>query len=156
MGTHTLAYNSTFWQCHEINVTSSKPKCPTKKCPNKSNQAPCRICYTEKNTTLPKVTTVDTSNLLPGELIQIEFSFYNVTSIHVFTSMLTVFCENNRALWVFHTASKYALFRIFHFILTTLKNEHHPCKHIRVSEDGALANSTNVTKLLVGESKISM
>ena len=41
-------------------------------------------------TTLPKGTTVDTTNLQPVELIQMNFALYNVTSIHGFTSMLTV------------------------------------------------------------------
>ena len=35
-------------------------------------------------------------------------------------------------------------------------NEQHPCKQIRVDEDSALANSTDVTNLLVDEFKISM
>ena len=41
-------------------------------------------------TTLPKRTTVDTSNLQPGELIHMNFALYNVTYIRGFTYMLTV------------------------------------------------------------------
>ena len=40
-------------------------------------------------TTFSKVTTVDTTNLQPGELIHMEFAFFNVNFIHGFTSMLT-------------------------------------------------------------------
>ena len=107
-------------------------------------------------TTFPKGTTVDTGNLQPGELIHMEFDFYNVTSIRGFTSMLTVVCANTRILWVLPTASKLAPVRIIRFILTTLLDEQHPFKHIIVDEDSALAKSTDVTNLLVEKFKISM
>ena len=71
--------------------------------------------------TPPKGTIVDKNNLQPGELIQTNFVFYNVTSIRGFTSMLTVVCENNRMLWLFPTASKQAPVCIIRFILTTFK-----------------------------------
>ena len=35
-------------------------------------------------------------------------------------------------------------------------NEQNPCKRVRVDDDSALANSTDVKKLLVDEFKISM
>ena len=43
-------------------------------------------------TTFPKVNTVDTSKLQPGELIHMDFSYYNVTSIRGFAVMITVVC----------------------------------------------------------------
>ena len=43
--------------------------------------------------TFPKVTTVDTNNLQPGELINVYFSFYNVTLIRGFNSIITAVCE---------------------------------------------------------------
>ena len=107
-------------------------------------------------TTINKDTTVYTSNLQPGELIHMDFDFYNVTYIRGFTSMLTVVCENTRILWVFPTASKKAHVFIIRFILTTLMNEQHQCKLIRADEDSVLANSTDVTNLLVDDFNISM
>ena len=77
-----------------------------------------------------------------------DFAFYNVNSIRGFTSMLTVFCENTRMLWVFPTVSKRSPGRIIRFILTKLKNEQYPCKRVRVYEDGALEDSTDVTNLI--------
>ena len=52
-----------------------------KHCPKKINKALCTIFYTEKMTTIPNITTVDTRNFQLLELIQMEFDFYNVTSI---------------------------------------------------------------------------
>ena len=65
-----------------------------KHCPNKIHKSPCTICYISNISTINKVTTVNTSNLHPGDLINMEFAFYKVTSIHGFTSIFTVVCEN--------------------------------------------------------------
>ena len=74
--------------------------------PNKINQAPCTICYTEKMTTFPKGKTVDTTNLQSVELIHVYLVFYNMTSVLGFTSMLNILCENTIIIWLFTTASK--------------------------------------------------
>ena len=76
-------------------------------------------------TTLTKGKTVDTSNFQPGELIQMDFAFCNVTSIRIFTSMITVVHAKIIILWVFPTAYKLDPVRIIRFILTTLNNEEH-------------------------------
>ena len=85
-----------------------------------------------------------------------EFDFYKVTFIRGFTSMLTVVCPETRMLWVLSTAPKISPVRIILFVLKTLTNEQHPCKLVRVDEDIALENSTDVTNLLVDDLKISM
>ena len=89
-------------------------------------------------TNYPKATTVDTNKIQPRELIHMEFDLYNVTSIHVLISMLNVVCTNTRMIWIFPTASKRYPVHIVRFILTTLDNEQHICKFVRVDEYGAL------------------
>ena len=76
-------------------------------------------------TAFPKVKTVETTKIKPGELIHISCAFYNVTSARGFTSMLTVVCENTSTIWVFPTASKISLVRIICFVLTKSRNEKH-------------------------------
>ena len=127
-----------------------------KYCPNKIQKLPCTICYTEKMKTINKITTVNTSNRQPVELVNMEFAFHNVTSIHGFTSMITVVCAKTIILWVFPTLSKRAPVRIICFIMKTVMNEQHPCKHIIVNENSALEKSTDVAKLLVDDFKIFM
>ena len=83
-------------------------------------------------TTINKGGGVDTSNIQPVELVYMDFVFYNVTSIHVFISIITVVCEKNRTLWVFSNASKIAHVCIIIFILKKLMNEQHPFKRVRV------------------------
>ena len=56
---------------------------------------------------------------------------------------------------IYYCIKKYPVF-IIRFILTTFKNEQHPCKCVRVDEDGALENSTYITNLLVDELIISV
>ena len=59
-------------------------------------------------TTFPKETTVYISNIQLGELINMDFALYNVTSVRIFTSMPTVVCAKTRMLWMPPTASKQA------------------------------------------------
>ena len=84
-----------------------------------------------KDENSPKVTTFDTNNLQSGEIIHMDFVFYNVTYIFGFTYMITVVCANTIIIWVFSTASKRAPFRIILFVLTKIKNEQQLCKHVR-------------------------
>ena len=127
-----------------------------KHCTNKIQKSPCTICYTVKMTTINKGKIVDTSNLQPGELVHMNFAFYNVNPINGFTSVLAVVCAKTRMLRLFLTAPKRAPVHIICFILKTLKNEQHPCKRVRVDEDNSLENSTYLTNLLDDEFKISM
>ena len=76
--------------------------------------------------TIKEGTAVDTSNLLTGKLVHMEFDFYNVTSFRGFTSMLTVACEKTIMVWVFPIATKRVPARIIRFILKTLINKKHP------------------------------
>ena len=104
-------------------------------------------------TTINKGTTVDTSNLQPGELVHMGFAFYNVTYIRGLTFMITVVCEKTIMIWVFPTAYKRAPICIIRF-MTTLLNQQHQLNRVRVDEDSALTKSTDVTNLLVDEFKI--
>ena len=85
-----------------------------------------------------------------------DLALYNVTYIRGFTSMLTVFYAKTRMLWEFPTLSKKSPVRIIRFILKTLNNEQHPCKFVRVYENGALEKSTYVTNLIFDSFKIFM
>ena len=73
--------------CHHKNLTGLP-----KHFPKKIDEAQCTIFYTETIKTLPKGKTVETTNLQPGEIIHMDFAFYNVTPILGFTSMLDVVC----------------------------------------------------------------
>ena len=118
-----------------------------KNCTNKIHTSTCTIYYTAKTTTIIKGTTVDTSNLQPGELIHMEFVFYNVTSIHGFTSMITPVCAKTGMIWVFPTAPKIAPVCIIRFTLTAPLNEKHPRKYVRVDEYNAFGKLDRCHKI---------
>ena len=82
----------------------------------------------------PKVTTVDTTKLQPGEHIHMEFSLYNVTYIQSSTSIFTVVCARTRTIRLFPIAPKRSQVEIICFILTTFNNKQHPCRCVRVDE----------------------
>ena len=63
--------------------------------------------------------------------------------------MITVVFDKNKIIWIFSNASKQDPVLAIRFILTTLKIEQQPCRRVRIYEDGALENSTDVTNLLV-------
>ena len=96
-----------------------------------------------------KGTNVGTTHLKTGAVICIYLAFYNVTSVIDFTSMCTDVCANIIILWFFPTEPKRSPFGIICFILTTLNNVQHTCRRVRVDNNGALENSTDVTNLLV-------
>ena len=77
-------------------------------------------------TTFTKGTTVDSINLQPGELIYMDFSFYNLTSILQFNYMITVISAKTIIIWVFPNAYKLSLVLVICFILTTFNNEQRP------------------------------
>ena len=70
--------------------------------------------------------------------------------------MLTVLYEKTRILWILPIVSKQPPVRIICFIITTQKNENHPCRHVRVDNDDALEKSADVTTILVEEFSIAM
>ena len=85
------------------------------------------VCFTKKMIISPKGATVDTTNIWPGELLFVEFSFYNAISVQGFTSMLTVVYAKTKVLWIFPNAYKQVPVRIIWFLLTKLKNENYAC-----------------------------
>ena len=156
MGTHSLlllhpSVSGMKKMCHHQTITGLP-----KQFPNNINQASSTICYTKNITASPKGTTVDTTTLQPRENIQIELAFYNVTSVQVFTSMLTVVCAKTRMILVFPTAYKRTPVCISSFIPKTSNIEQHTCKHVRVDEGDDLENSIDVTKLIADYFIISL
>ena len=56
-------------------------------------EEPCPICLLAKATKITRSTTMDVSKISPGFMLQIYFSFFNVESIHGFTSIFVAICS---------------------------------------------------------------
>ena len=70
-----------------------------KHCPKTINEAPCTVCSTSNMNIFSIGRIVDTTSLIPGELLHTYFFFYNFIYIQGFTSMLTVVCTKTIMLW---------------------------------------------------------
>ncbi len=84
-----------------------------------------------------------------GQLLHMDFSFWGQTSSRGFTSLLSIIDGRDRMLWNFPTASKRPPLSIITYFFSLLAKENIIVKTIRVDEDGALANSSEFTDLLI-------
>ena len=66
---------------------------------------------------LSKGNTINTDNIKPGDLIQIDFCFLDETSIHKVTCILVMVDLNTRKMWTFCTPGKRIPLGTFIFIL---------------------------------------
>jgi len=83
-----------------------------------------------------------------GQLLHLDFSFWNITSIRGFSSLLSIIDGKDRMLWNFPTASKSAPISILEYFFNMLEKEDVVIKCVHVDEDGALAKSSEFTTFL--------
>ena len=55
-------------------------------------EEPCPICLLTKETKITRGPTTDVSKISPGFMLHMDFSFFNVESIRVFTSTFVAIC----------------------------------------------------------------
>jgi len=70
------------------------------------HHAECPICLMSKFAHPPKGKTLSTDHLTPGELLHIDYSFWDLPSIRGFTSMLLIIDAKTRMLWLFCSRTK--------------------------------------------------
>jgi len=103
----------------------------------------------------PKAKFTSTKLLCRGQLLHIDFSFWNLCSIRGFTSLLSVIDGKDRMLWNFPTTSKHVPLSILDYSFTMLDREGVTIENVRVDEDGALANNSEFSNFLINH-KISL
>jgi len=87
-----------------------------------------------------------------GELLHIDFSFWNEASIRVFSRLLSIIDGTTCMLWNFPTASKRVPLEILEFFFGALSKENIRVLGVRVDKDGALANNTEFSDFLLARS----
>jgi len=115
---------------------------PTRTCP-------CIICITTKTTHPPKAKSTTYHLTNHGQLLHLDFSFWDQSSYRGFTSLLSIIDGKDRMLWNFPTASKRPPLTILDYFFSLLRHEGIIVKTVRVDEDGALADSSEFTDFLV-------
>jgi hypothetical protein len=66
----------------------------------------CHICLMSKFSHPPKGPTTNTDKLSPGQLLHIDFGFWDIVSHRGFSSMLLIIDAKTRMLWLFCTSNK--------------------------------------------------
>jgi hypothetical protein len=110
---------------------------------------PCIICITTKTVHPPHAKFTSSVITQHGQLLHIDFSFWNIVSIRGFASLLSVIDGKDRMLWSLPTASKHVPLSVLDFLFTTLEHENITIQGARVDEDGALANSSEFCDFLL-------
>lgn len=110
---------------------------------------PCIICITTKTVHPPRAKHSTQVIIKRGQLLHIDFSFWNIPSIRGFTSLLSIIDGKDCMLWNFPTTSKRAPLSILDFFFTMLERDGVTIQAICVDEDGALANSSEFSDFLL-------
>ena len=105
------------------------------------------LCLLTKATKITRVPTTDTSKYAPGFMLQMNFAFFNVKSIHVFNSNFVAICSATSYPFGFPSRSKLPSLDILKFLFTTLENQDKKVAFIRVDEYGALARSSEFMRI---------
>jgi hypothetical protein len=98
----------------------------------------CPIFALGKMTQVRKGKTMDTTDLRPGEVLHLDFAFWDIPSHRGFTAMLVAIDAKTRKLWLFCTASKNAPIHILWWLFSNLRREHKTLSWIHVEKYGAL------------------
>ena len=98
-------------------------------------EEPCPIYLFTKATITPRGPTTDVSKFAPGFMLQMNFAFFNVESIHVFTSTFVAILSATSYTFGFLSRSKSPSIDILEFLITTLRNEDKKVAFIRVDKD---------------------
>ena len=106
-------------------------------------EEPCAICLLTKETKISRFPNIDVYIISPGFILQMDFSFFNVESIHGFTSTFVTICSATSYPFGFLSRRKRPSLDILRFLVTTLKNQDKKFVFIWVDEYGALARSSD-------------
>jgi hypothetical protein len=135
--------------CHQQSLLDlPKYPFPPRKCS-------CIISITTKTVHPPRAKITSVNLTKRGQLLHIDFSFWNIVSIRGFTSLLSVIDGKDRMLWNSPTASKHAPLQVFDFLFAILAHDGIMVQCIRVDEDGTLANSSEFCNFIL-QRKISL
>jgi hypothetical protein len=147
--THALMHHI-FGHCSEdILDTMCREQTPTglPRVPPPQYEYDCPVCSLGKLPQFRKRKTASTDNLKPGELMHMDFTFWDITLLRMFTAVLIIIYAKTRMLWLFCTSSKKPPMHILRWFFANLRREKRMLANIRVDEDGDMAGSASFTTI---------
>lgn len=140
------------------NILHMKKHSSLKNLPSKLQELPfaCPICVKCNQPRLRRNPPLPINMLRPGQMLQMDFAFFNVQSVRGFTSYLSCDCVLTKYSFRFCTRRKRSPVDIIRWILLTLKKQNKIVIFVRFDEGGELARCTELNKLLVEDFQIVM
>ena len=118
---------------------------PIVKCPSRD----CPACLLVKGTKLRRNLSTALPNLRPGQLLMIDFAFFNIPSIRGYKSYLSITCQATGYTFTYSTHRKRAPVDIIKWHILALQRQGFIVNAVRFDEGGELARSFEVNKLLI-------
>jgi hypothetical protein len=100
--------------------------------------------------------STDNLNLNPGELLHMDFAFWDIPSRRMFTAVLAIIDAETRMLWIFCTSIKKPPIHILLWLFDNLRREKRMKSNIRLGEDGVLYGSTAFATYLCDEEQMNL
>ena len=110
-------------------------------------EEPCPIFILTKATEITRGLTIDLSTPPPRIMLQTGFAFFNVESVHGFTSTFVAIFYTTSHPFEFSSISKWTALDILKFLVTILRNQDKKFALIQVDEDGSLARSSEIIRI---------
>ena len=101
-------------------------------------EEPCPICLLTKATKISRGPTTDVSKFAPGFMLQMDFAFFNVGSIHGFTSTFVAIYSDTSHSFGFTSRIKLTHIDNLRYLSNILMNHHSKIAFIRLDESVAL------------------
>ena len=105
-------------------------------------EEPYLIYLLTKATKIPRGSTTDLSKIAPEFMLQIDFAFFNVESIRIFTSTFVDILSATSYSFGFPLRSNCTPLDILKFLVTALRSQDKNIAFVRVDEDIELAISS--------------
>ena len=109
----------------------------------------CPICLLTKSTKIRRNKTVTSRlNFRKGELLCMDYSFWNKESIRGFTSLLSIVCMTTRFAFTCPTRNRRPPLATITWLIQILRKQGFPVTYIQIDEGGELGRSSDFLKLL--------
>ncbi len=112
------------------------------------NEYNCPVCLLTKSTKIKRNKTVPSRlQHKKGEMLSMDFSFWNKKSIRGFTSLLTIICMTTRFSFAFPARHKRPPLATITWLINILQKQGFPVTYIQTDEGGELGRSGDFLKL---------